>query len=541
MPIANLPTELICAIFELVVKLDNKPTMVSIGWTLAQVCVSWAKLLVGPSLSSVWSRLIIREDLIRERALDADELRAIRQVLKAVVESRPDGAEPGPEDNQLYEAFVAAMPKLQVSNDIQPSRHAVVELLSLTLMLSRNHPLSVSTERSSSTPIPYTPWIRHLSEHEHASDRWQHVQLLVDQYPPLIFPNRDYPLLETLEIDVLFKSPIPACEWRPPHPTLQICSAPCLRRVTVRIKGSKAVRARRYIKMWLPRSHITHLELDGKLFFLKVFAVRKDPQESLRTEPEPALLSLPNLISLQINYEFIELAKLHTPQLRRLVVVESNMSASTTSTSDDYYSALLTLLANSRCTLESLEFRIMRPGFLGLSNPTLSRILENSGPRRLSFCVVESRSLLSSINWEAMGSLQDIESLELQTIDPEPEPEEEGDAIREGSIRLEEKPDPEWALSFLRMVYERLTSLRTLRLELKDVYGQEAFRSQAALDSITRVRERGVLVVEDCGGQVRFPRAHRDLLPLNLIPALWSVDNIVGGRSTRQNDSSLDD
>ncbi|KAL0567292.1 hypothetical protein V5O48_014703 [Marasmius crinis-equi] len=395
MPIANLPTELMCAIFELVVKFDNQPTMLSIGWTLAQVCIPWAKLLLGPSLSSVWSRLIIREDLIRGRVLDADELRAIRQVLKAVVESRQDEAEPGLEDNQLYEAFVAAMPKLHVSNDIQPS----IELLSLTLMLSRNHPLSISTECSSSTPIPHTPWIRHLSEHKHTSDRWQHVQLLVDQYPPLILPNRDYPLLETLEIDVLFKSPISACEWRPPNPTLQICSASCLRRVTVRIKGSKAVRARRYLKMWLPRSHITHLELDGRLFFFKVFAVRKDPQESSRTKPDPALLSLPNIISLQIDYEFLELSKLHTPQLRHLAVVESNMSASTTSTSDDYYSALLTALANSRCTLESLELRNMRPGFLGLSNSTLSRILENSGPRRLSFCVVESRSLLSSIDW----------------------------------------------------------------------------------------------------------------------------------------------
>ncbi|KAL0575121.1 hypothetical protein V5O48_006847 [Marasmius crinis-equi] len=486
MPFANLPTELTSAIFEWVVRLDRHPTTISVGWTLSQVCTPWAKLSLGPSapLSSIWSRLVFREELM-QKGVDPNELVAIRQVLKTTA----DGAES--RENSLYEAFTTAVAKLYVSSDTSAGL-VVEELLLLTLKLSGNRPLSIFSEGP--TPIPL-PWIHHLARH---TSRWQGVEFLIEQTHAPVLSHLDYPLLQTFEMNTHLKYP-DARVWSYP-PELQIHSAPHLRRITIRLRGSN-VSMLGPIKVSFPWGYITHLELDGPYVLPEHNNLSTDPADKDGVPSSTFLIPLPNLICLQTDRNLSCLATLYAPRLRHLVMVESPLRSvdGPKSPRGSYYRDFITVLIdNSKCALESLEFRIPGEGFPDFSNPSIHRVLEHKHARgscRLCFSVVDSRKL-SSINWEALGlvpAVQNLDSLELRTINSA---ESLGPKAEVAAIG--ENPNSQWASAFLKMISEHLTSLKTLCLNVKDAHGQAAFRSTEALDLLRTVRERA-LVIDDCG------------------------------------------
>ncbi|KAL0567750.1 hypothetical protein V5O48_014250 [Marasmius crinis-equi] len=469
MHITELPTDSAVLIFKCLVDLDNKPSTISTGWTLAQVCTSWAKLVLHPSLTSIWSRLVFTDDLIT-KGLEEDTLAAIRKAIRAVGE----GADR--EQHPYHEAFKAAMTVLHPrdgprSYDSSP----VGELLSITLKLSGSRPLSVSSEHS--VPIPLS-WTHHLAQY---SSRWRDVDLLMEQTQVPAISNLNYPLLETLKIATFLKRPenTPAGVWSYEPSELAILSAPRLRQVSIRLirlKGAM-IALMGMIRVWFPWSRITRLELEGMFICLE----RNENRDEEGGAVPENLLPLSNLLFLRTEPILSRLSILHAPQLRHLVVVETTFKPAGAS---DHYNGFITVLQNSQCSLEFIEFCIPVKRYPNFSGPSICRLLEHTpGLRKMSFAVVESRSL-ASLDWEALGavtSVQNIESLELRI----------GSSV-EDSGGIAEDPDHQWVLSFLGMVLNHLVALKTLSLRFEDPVIQEAFRSAESLALLSRISERSV-------------------------------------------------
>ncbi|KAL0061628.1 hypothetical protein AAF712_011545 [Marasmius tenuissimus] len=269
------------------------------------------------SFAGIWSRIVLRRDVIELGTVGFDTVPVLARTLKYGYASircmlMAVFGQPGLESaDDSWLDGLRIVGRRVISADY---RDFEGELLDMTLKLSRNHPLSISVSRpvasnANHQPLP-TPnkWLRNIIQH---SAQWLDVHLTVrkaDIPTTLNLSILNLPLLENLGVEICYTSG----DWnsfignfgffhsQPQHlgasrginvQTVQIPStvAPVLRRVSFQCHQNEVIA--------LPLARITYLKLQG---------ARILDSDSLRNaslpSPLPRYVSASrNLTSLQID------------------------------------------------------------------------------------------------------------------------------------------------------------------------------------------------------------------------------------------------
>ncbi|KAL0573245.1 hypothetical protein V5O48_008714 [Marasmius crinis-equi] len=257
--------------------------------------------------------------------------------------------------------------------------------LQYALLRSENHPLSITLAHSS--PLLDTVLI--------AATRWRLANLTITGVEAAGLENYSFPLLQKCTVNLCSQDSLGS----------HTINAPALKHVAIQIPSP-------FNPLIFPWQQITHLELE--LAFTDPLSRIIPPIPPPPVQSNPDRYPLPNLTYLHVNNYPEALEGLLTPQLRHVVLTTDRM-IDTLANSEWIYNRVISLIIDSKCTIEIVEFRVPRYG-VKLSNASVNSLLEwTPNVRELRFSVYDMVSLLS-LDWWSIGNLPALQAVEALTI-----------------------------------------------------------------------------------------------------------------------------